>query len=171
MRVADGQLLPFEKRWEGDDEQSIDVSFATEHVDVPLPLAEATKQRKAKFVRIDDGDGSSCLSILEQVTYFPEGLTFILHNAEQPYLMCLIGEKVSTALWRELGKTVSAMLRENFGRGTAGRPTDLSKLRKVEKLLKKPGPLKEKAFQLAGKAQNTATHQSYISRYRKKMRE
>ena len=110
------------------------------------------------------------MSVLEHVAYFPEGITFVLHNAEQPYLLCLVGEKVSVELWRKLSTTVTGIFRKKFGRGKAGRPKDLSKLRKAKRLLKTPGPLKAKAFLLAGKAQNTETQQSYLSRLRKEQK-
>lgn len=168
MEVINGRFAPFGSQWKHADEQSIDVSFHDEKADVPRPLAKAIESGEAKFVRIDDGEGSTCLSILEQATYFPEGLTFILHKAEQPYLMCLIGEKTSTELWRALSTTVSAMLRRTFDRGKAGRPKDLSKRRQAQNLLKKSGRLKDAAIALSGPAGNMETQQSYLSRLRKK---
>ncbi len=168
VRIVKGQLVPCNPAY---DDAPIDSSFESEKVKVPQALDRAISRRQAKFVRIDDKDGSSCLSALEYVAYFPEGITFILHNAEQPYLVCLVGEKVSVELWRKLSTTVTAMFRKNFGRGKAGRPKDLQKLRKAKQLLKRHGPLKGKAFLLAGKAQNIETNQSYISRFRKEQKQ
>ncbi len=153
-----------------EDVLPIDVSFASDQVTVPHSLDEAIRDGRAKFMQIDDEEGSSCLSMLERVAYFPEGITFVLHDAEQPYLFCLIGEKVSVAQWRKLSTAVTAMLREQFGRGKAGRPKDLQKRRQAQKLLKKPGLLKEKAFQLGGSAQHLATEQPYLSRLRKELK-
>lgn len=171
VKIVNGQLAPISR---GDEDDPIDISFASDRVKVPRPLGQAIRRGQANFMRIDDKEGSSCLSILERVTYFPEGITFVLHDAEQPYLLCLIGEKVSVELWRKLSTTVTAMLREEFGRGKAGRPTDLPKRRRAKKLLEKPGSLMEKAAALAeqaGKAPTVATQLSYLSRLRKELKQ
>lgn len=168
VKIVKGQLTPTRPAY---DEEPVDSSFESEETEVPKQLDKAIKRGQAKFVCIDDKEGSSCLSVIEHVTYFPEGITFVLHNAEQPYVLCLIGEKISVELWRQLSKTVTAIFRMKFGRGKAGRPKDLKKLKQAKKLLKKAGPLKEKAFVLGGKAQNTATQQSYLSRLRKEQKQ
>ena len=167
IKISKGQLTPTRPTYFN---EPVDSSFEAEEIEVPQQLRKAIKCRQAKFVCIDDKEGSSCLSVLEHVAYFPEGITFVLHNAEQPYLLCLVGEKVSVELWRKLSTTVTGIFRKKFGRGKAGRPKDLSKLRKAKRLLKTPGPLKAKAFLLAGKAQNTETQQSYLSRLRKEQK-
>jgi hypothetical protein len=171
VKIVNGQLSPIGST---DEDDPIDISFASDQVEVPRPLDQAIRLGRAKFMRVDDKEGSSCLSILERVAYFPEGISFVLHDAEQPYLLCLIGEKVSVELWRKLSTTVTAMLREEFGRGKAGRPKDLPKRRRAKKLLEKPGPLKEKAAVLAvqaGAAPTVATQQSYLSRLRREQTE
>lgn len=168
IKIVEGQLTPTRRTY---DEEPVESSFESEEIEVPKQLDKAIKCGEAKFVRIDDKEGSSCLSLLEHVTYFPEGITFVLHNAEQPYVLCLIGEKVSVELWRQLSTTVTAILRKKFGRGKSGRPKDLKKLEQAKQLLKKPGPLKEKAFVLGGKAQNIRTQQSYLSRLRKEQKQ
>jgi len=169
VRVVNGQLVPIGPV--PDDDMPIDVSFERKLKKLPEPLNSAIQQGLAKAVRIDDEEGSSCLTPLEQVAYFPEGVTFVLHEAEQPYLLCLVGERVSVEQWRKLSTAVTAILREKFGRGKAGRPKDLQKYRQAKKLLKQPGPLKEKAIKLAGLASNVDTQQSYISRLRKEEEE
>jgi hypothetical protein len=168
VRIEDGQLAPIIPT---DEDDPIDISFESEQIEVPRPLNEAIDAGKAKFVRIDDQEGSSCLSILEHVAYFPEGITFVLHDAEQPYLLCLIGEKVSVERWRNLSTTVTALLRQEFDRGKAGHPVNLSKRRRAKKLLAKPGPLKDKALELAGKDGNFNTESSFLSRIRREQKE
>src|SRR5579863_1951189 len=149
VRIAEGQLTPISPL--ADEDDPIDISFESEKLKVPKSLTKPINRGLAKFVLIDDEEGSSCLSVLEHVAYFPEGITFVLHRAEQPYLLCLIGEKVSAELWRKLNTTVTEMLRGNFGRAKAGRPKDLKKLKQAKRLLKSPGSLKDKAFRLGGK--------------------
>jgi hypothetical protein len=68
--------------------------FESERLEVLPVLQKHIASGKAKFVRIDDESLSSVLSKLEDFAYYAEGLTFVLHNAQQPYLLCLIGEKV-----------------------------------------------------------------------------
>jgi hypothetical protein len=149
------------------EDDAIDNSLASDKVKVPRALDEAITGGDAKFMQIDDQEGTSLLSTLEYVGYFPEGITVVLHKAEQPYVQLLIGEKVTTAQLRRVGKAVTALLREEFGRGKAGRPLNLAKRRLAKKLLQKPGSLKDKAFVLAGKeSTKIGSQQSYLSRLR-----
>ena len=75
---------------------------------------------KAKFVQIDDKDGSSVLTELEAFAYDADSLTFICHRAEQPYIICLVGEKVSSQLWREAAPAIHSLQRKYFGREGGG---------------------------------------------------
>jgi hypothetical protein len=171
VKVKKGQLTPVRSI---SDEESIDTSFESSfesrEVSFSDPLRLAIGSLEGNFVLIDDNEGSSLLSILEAVAYFPEGMTFVLHRAEQPYLLCLVGRKISDDLWRKAYKTVSAFLREELAGGKAGRPKDLQKWNRANRLLKTPGSLKEKAVELAGNAPNVPTQQSYLSRILKERR-
>jgi hypothetical protein len=142
------------------DEEPFEYFFESDRLKVPSVLGKHIASGKAKFVRIDDVSWSSALSRLEYFAYYPEGLTFVLHNAEQPYLLCLIGEKVTDSIWREASRVRSALLRASFERGKAGRPTNIPRLREAIRTRNRPGLLKgnitpEKSFY---------SEQSYISR-------
>jgi hypothetical protein len=166
VRLTNGQLAPLRAT---SNEEPIDASFQS-----PLPKAVelAISSGEAKFVRIDDRKGgSSVLSTLESFAYFADGITFVVHQRQRPYVLCIVGEKVTNALWRKASKALSALLHHHHGRGRAGRPKDLQKWRKTRGLLKKPGSLKSKAVELAGKAPNVPTQQSYISRHRKESKQ
>lgn len=135
-------------------------------------LQKQIKSGVAKFLRIDDGHGYSVLKELEGFAYYPEGVTYILHMAEQPYLYCLIGEKVSKEDVRRAGVVVSAFQRECYRRGTAGRPPKLDRWRKVITSERKPGQVKRKAWSLwedQGE-QDLIIKQVYMSRIRKKLK-
>jgi hypothetical protein len=163
VRMKNGQL---ESLRATHGEEPIDASFQS-NLRLPKPVQLAISSGEAKFVRIEDKDGSSVLTTLESIAYFSEGIAFIVHQRERPYLLCIVGEKVTNALWRKASKAVSALLHRHHGRGRAGRPKDIKKYRKTRHLLKKPGSLKAKAVELAGKAPNIPTQQSYISRHRR----
>lgn len=140
--------------------------FEDDNVDVPAPLEKLTKTGKAKLVRIDDIDGSSVLTEVEAFAYHAEGLTFILHIAELPYIVCLIGEKTSGKTWRAAERTVHALQRQYYGRVNAGKPPDIRQILKVSAAQRKAGSSKEKAIKL-GKTANTWSSQSDFSRIKR----
>jgi hypothetical protein len=168
VQMTNGQLAPLRATY---DEEPIDASFQSNQMRLPKPVELVISSGEAKCVQIEDKDGSSVLSTLESFAYFAEGITFIVHQRERPYLFCIVGEKVTNALWRKASRAVSALLHRHHGRERAGRPKDLQKWRKTRRLLKKPGPKKAAAVELAGKAQNVPTQQSYISRHLKELKE
>jgi hypothetical protein len=112
--------------------------------------------------------GSSVLTEIEAFAYHAEGLTFILHSAEQPYMVCLIGEKTSSETWRTAERTLHALQRQYYGRVNAGKPPDRKQILKVATALRKPGPSKEKAINL-GKTDNPWTSQSAFSHLKNKL--
>lgn len=154
------------------EESAFSDFFESESVVVSDQLRKLIESGSAKFFRIDDACGSSVLSELESVAYYPEGITFVLHKAEQPYLFCLVGEKVSDHTWRRASKAVKAFQREYFERGKAGRPPNLKELKKGFALDRSPGPLKEKAASLGpGETEKDLRRkQVQLSRIRKRLR-
>lgn len=144
--------------------------FEAPSLQIPAPFQALIDTKVAKFVQIDDTSGTFAFNELEQFSYYDRGLTFIVHNAEQPYLYCLIGEKATKELWGKAGTSISAFQRQ-FGRGKGGRPTTNVELRKVmREALKQPGRKKEKAIELIPDVATTSG-QSYLSRVAKRDRE
>jgi hypothetical protein len=120
------------------------------------------------------------LSQLEQFAYFSEGITFMVHEAEHPYLLCLVGEKLSIPKWRELGKVIHQLQRKYLRREKAGRPPDLDRLNKLYSELEQPGSLKGKAYEvrpkptekqmLQSRESSLESSQVYVSRKRKELK-
>jgi len=140
-------------------------------LEMPLPLQKQIEAGKAKFVRIDDESWSSVLTELEGFAYDARSLTFILHRAEQPYLLCLVGERVTNAQWAKASTSVSAFLRENFNRGKAGRPKDLVRYRQAIKTRRTAGLLKEKLPVEPGEEKKFYSEQAYSARVGKSLRD
>jgi hypothetical protein len=138
--------------------------FEADRMEVPTGLEQLVKSRKAKFVLIEDGSCSSILSKLEYFASFTEGLTFVVHNAERPYCLCLIGENVSDKDWKRASRAHSALLREYFDRGKGGRPPNIPRLRHAIKLRKRPGLLKTKITPRGDLEKHLRSEQSYSSR-------
>ena len=111
---------------------------------VPSGLEKLIASGKGKFVLFEDEYSSSVLSGLEYFANYSEGLTFVVHAAEQPYLLCLIGEKVSDKVWKQASTARSELLRECFNRAKAGRPPDIPRLCRTINLRTRPGSLESK---------------------------
>jgi hypothetical protein len=144
--------------------------FEAPTLQIPVAFQTLIDERAAKFLQIDDVSGASVLNDIESFASHNDGITFIVHNAERPYLYCLVGEKATKALWDKAGKGITAFQRQ-FGRGQGGRPTTNVGLKKmIHEALKQPGRKKEKAVQLMPSIA-TGSGQSYISRVGKRVRE
>jgi len=144
--------------------------FEAPTLQIPAAFQTLIDEKAAKFVQIDDVSGASVLNDIENFAYNSDGLTFIVHNGQHPYLYCLVGEKATKALWDKAGKSITAFQRQ-FGRGKGGRPTTNVGLEKtIREALKQPGRKKEKAVRLMPTIA-TASGQSYISRVGQRDRE
>jgi hypothetical protein len=144
--------------------------FEAPTLQIPAAFQVLIDEKAAKFLQIDDVEGASVLDDIENFAYNSDGITFIVHNGEHPYLYCLVGEKATKALWDKAGKSITAFQRQ-FGRGKGGRPTTNVGLRKtIREALKQPGRKKEKAVRLMSDIA-TASGQSYVSRVGKRDRE
>ncbi len=118
-------------------------------------------------VRIDDEDGSSVLTQLEAFAYHREGLTFMIHDAEQPYIICLVGEDADSDMWKKAAKVSHALRRECYGE-KAGRPGDIPHALRVAAQLRKSGASKSKSMSV-GKYKNEESSQSAFSRMKAKL--
>lgn len=153
----------------GDDEQFEDY-FEADRMTLPASLEKLIASSKGKFALIEDVSWSSALSRLEYFASFPEGLTFVVHDAERPYLLCLIGEKVTDDDWKKASPARSALLRKYFNRGKAGRRRNIRRLREAIKLRKRPGPLKNKVVPHGDEAKFFDSGYAYLSRLGKELR-
>jgi hypothetical protein len=134
-------------------------------------LRRKLKAADAKVVVIDDENWSSVLTKMEYIAYDPERLTFILHDAEQPYLFCLVGEKATNKSWNKASTVVSAFLRENFNRGKAGRRMNLRRFQEMIRLRRKAGPIKERLVAKGELEKHSLSERSYSARIGKHVRD
>jgi len=105
---------------------------------------------KATFVRIDDdGPGYSVLKDLESFAYKDDGVTFFIHDAEQPYLGCIFGEGMNKDMLADMGRVVTEFQKTYFDRTFGGRPPDMERLKAGLKTENKPISGVEKAIELA----------------------
>jgi hypothetical protein len=166
VRLSGNHLCPARKDHESDAYFDLVESDAIE----ALPgIEKLIKAGHCKFVRVDDREAASVFSELEEFAYFPEGFTFVAHFAEQPYLLCLVGEKATNVAWRAAGRVIHAFQREYYRQEKAGRPADVSKLKRALRLLRKQGALKDKAIDLEPTA-NPWSSQVYFARIRSKLK-
>ncbi len=147
VRIRRGQLEPIVPH--PDSEEPYVYLFESDPKRVPKYLKKLIQSGQAKFVEIDDEDGSTILTRLELFAYYPEGITFVVHRAEQPYLICLVGEKVTNEIWRKANKAVTAFQNELVGKGRAGRPLDTKRFKKALRLKKQHLSKKEIASALS----------------------
>jgi hypothetical protein len=141
--------------------------FGDEKVQMPEALDDFVRAGTTKFVRIDDHDGSSVLNQLEAFAYHREGLTFMIHEAEQPYIICLVGEDADSKMWKKAAKVSHALRRECYGE-KAGKPGDIRHALRVAAQLRKPGASKAKSMSV-GKYKNEESSQSAFSRMKAKL--
>lgn len=142
VKLVEEQFMPAERRVASNE--SYEDYFEDDRLTVPVEVQRLIASGKGKFVLIEDPQCSSALSGLEYFANNPEGLTFVVHNAEQPYLLCLIGEKVSDKDWKRASAPRTALLRKYFNRGKAGRPPKIARLRSAIELRTRPGSIKSK---------------------------
>jgi hypothetical protein len=138
-------------------------------------LSEAQKlidDGKATFVQIDDGPGYSLMKDLESFAYRADGVAFFLHNAEQPYLGCIFGEKMTKQLLHDIGKTLTEFQKKYYRRGTGGRPADVAALKKMQEVANRPISDKAKAIELAegGDEKQINVQKVKLSQFKKKRR-
>jgi hypothetical protein len=144
--------------------------FEVENFAVLPEIQELIDRGDATFVQIEDSDGYSLLKDLEGFAYKDDGVAFLLHRAEQPYLLCLFGEKANKQLLARAGKGLSAFQREFFQRGQGGRPRKMQKLKDALELEKKYGSTKSKAIDLVGDASKSKAGEVYLSKLRGKLK-
>jgi hypothetical protein len=164
VKVAGGHIQPLVLVPPDEDFRPF---LESENISVLPPVQQLLDTNHARFVRIEDMEGSSALSELEGFAYDPERITIVEHVADQNYLFCLFGEKVKKEVIREVAKVVTAYQKLIPGRGKAGRPPDNPRMRKTHALFKKTGRMKEKAAQVD--KGNISSSQTYISRIKRKL--
>lgn len=142
--------------------------FESEDVTVPEALRPLIESGSARFVQLDDSGASSSLYDLEEFAYFPDGPTVILHCRQMPYVLCVIGERTSSATLRKLERAIHALQKTLYGRVNAGKPANVRQMRKIAAALKRPGVQKDKAI-VVGKTTNAWSSQANFSRQKRKL--
>lgn len=167
VRLIDNTLHPG-GGYPGIDEP-FDYFFESPRLEVSAKLEKLIASHKAKAVRVDDESLTSILSKFEQFAYDPEAITFLLHNAEQPYLFCLIGEKVSAADWRKADSAVTTFFKEHYLREKRGRTGKLLRFKRALRLPEEGGSLKVRAAKLerGDLSKDGQTAQAYAIRVKK----
>jgi hypothetical protein len=174
VKVVKNNLEPQEPFW-WDEQTPISDYFGSPKVTVGVELQRLIDAGVAKFVQIEDGKKRSLLTQLMDFAYSPDELTFLLLNMDQPYVLCLIGERISVDdIWRRASRVVSEFQKLEYGRTMAGRPRQVRKLhRELNRLLRDPGtPLKEKATELANgdQGRHVYSKMSALSQLKRKLR-
>jgi hypothetical protein len=170
VRIKKAQLLPVVPHPGGDEPYVY--FFESDPKSAPPYLRKPIKSGEVKFVEIDDEDSSSVLTRLESFAYYSEGITFMVHNAEQPYLFCLIGEKVTNDIWRNANTAVTAFQRALVGKGKAGRKADVKRLKQILRMRKQQVSQKEIAAALShgDYAKDFRSSQAYLNYIEKALR-
>jgi len=150
------------------EDEDAEQFFESESIDTGPELESLIKSGISKYFLIEDHDGRSALNEIEAVGYYSDGVTVIVHQAEQPYILCLIGENAKTQDWRNMARAVHALQRTHYEREKAGRPADLRKLQVALNQIRRGGFLKEKAF-LLSKTSKLESNQNYLSNLRRKI--
>jgi hypothetical protein len=167
-RIVDGRLHP--ARGEKPREAMYEYLFLDEAMSVVPELEELIECGHARFLTLDDADGSSLLSEIEHFGYQPSGLTFIVHKTHHPRVYLLIGENLSTEnVLGTAGKVLTALQKALFGKKKSGRPTSISRLKKAIRASRLALPPKHQAFQIEQK-KGTATALETDERYLRRVK-
>jgi hypothetical protein len=138
----------------GNPDPTIDIDYFGElfpapNLKIPDEAQALVDKGEATFTQIDDGLEYSMLKELEEFAYKDDGVAFFVHNAEQPYLGCIFGEKMSKHQLAELGKTVTEFQKKHFFRTAGGRPPNIDRLKETLEVDRKPISNLAKAAELA----------------------
>jgi Raf kinase inhibitor-like YbhB/YbcL family protein len=166
VRIVEDHLEPG-KPEPGADIDSYSELFPAPNLKIPDEAQALVDKGEATFTQIDDGPEYSMLKELEEFAYKDDGVAFFVHNAEQPYLGCIFGEKMSKQQLADLGKTVTEFQKKSFFRTAGGRPPDMDRLKKMLEIDKKAISNQEKAFELAqgGDQKKVETQEVKLSKH------
>jgi Raf kinase inhibitor-like YbhB/YbcL family protein len=155
------------------EDESFRDFFRADNLKILDEAQELVDKGKATFTQIDDGPGYSLLKDLEMFAYKDDGVAFFVHNAEQPYLGCIFGEKITKQLLHDMGKTVTEFQKKHFFRTSGGRPPDMERVKKTLEVDKEPISNKAKAAELAegGDEKKVKNQEVKLSRMRRSRRE
>jgi hypothetical protein len=146
--VVDGRFRPYAPAYRCEKELVYSDLYASARVEFHPILEQMIKDGTAVGVMVKDKSGRSALNELEAFAYDPEKLTFVLHDAKQRHVYCLIGEKVSVdKVWKKAAKLVTALQREFYGRSKAGRPRNVPELQRTIAQLVQKRSLKDIAIE------------------------
>jgi Raf kinase inhibitor-like YbhB/YbcL family protein len=149
VKIVDDHLEPGTQVPALDDDEPYRDFFESKGLKILGEAQDLVDKGKATFTQIDDGPGYSLLKDLETFAYKDDGVAFFIHNAEQPYLGCIFGEKLTKQLLHDMGPTVTEFQKRHFFRTAGGRPPDMERLKKMQAIDRKPISNKAKAIELA----------------------
>jgi Raf kinase inhibitor-like YbhB/YbcL family protein len=125
VKIVGNHLEPVTPGLRSDDEPYRD-SFESPNMKVLDEIQELIDKGQATFVQVEDGPSYSLLKDLELVVYKYNGIAFILHNTDPPFLACIFGEKMGKDLVADIGKSITEFQRKYLGRVLSGRPSKKS---------------------------------------------
>jgi Raf kinase inhibitor-like YbhB/YbcL family protein len=171
VKIVKGHLEP------GNPDPAIDIDSFGELFPAPkLKISDEAQalvdKGEATFTQIDDGPAYSLLKELEIFAYKDDGIAFFVHNAEQPYLGCIFGEKMTKQLLHDMGPTVTEFQKKNFFRTSGGRPPDMDRLKELLEIDRKEIPNVAKAAELAegGDQKKVKTQEVNLSKHHRDKR-
>jgi len=160
-RIANGKLLPTVPY--SPDDAAIHL-FEKPDLKALPQLERAIHEGRCAYVELEDTDGSSLLSQLEAFAYNQGVISFVMHRAEQPYILCFVGENVKPSAWRGAGKIVQELRKEYFRRVDAGRPPNMEKFQRAMKLRDSSSTPKQAALDLTGDIKDFEKNKVFLSR-------
>jgi hypothetical protein len=149
VAVRSRRLAPaMPQRWDGQTPMSD--FYTSDQIDLDPEMKAIVDKGLARYVEIDHEHPRSILNELLEFAYSSDQITFIRINADQKYLLCLLGENVSVdATWRHASKIVSEFQKKHYGRVRSGRRPKFREIRKrLSLLLRGKGNLTSKAITL-----------------------
>ena len=150
VKIVGDHLEPGSLPGNQDEDDPFRDSFEANKLKILDEAQDLVNKGQATFTQIDDGPGYSILKDFEVFAYKDDGVAFFQHNAEQPYLGCIFGEKITKQLLHDMGPTVTEFQKKHFSRTSGGRPPDMERLKQTLEIDKKPISNKAKAIELAG---------------------
>jgi hypothetical protein len=148
--VMGGHIVPWTV---ANPEADVDPEFAdfqNQDGAVPKGSGPLLSSGQMKWLKIVDQHGKSHLAEIIRIAYDPDAITFILYESRQPFLFSLIGENVTNKEWKEAAKIRTKFQQEHWLTATRGRQPNLQRHAMQYGALAKPGPMKNKAIDLAG---------------------
>ena len=133
-----------------DEDDSLVERFGSDDLELPPAIQKLIDAGEATFLQIDEKDTFSILRQIEDVAYKDDGVSIIVHDAEQPYFIILCGAKANKELLKDLQPALTEFQRERYGESYGGRPRNVERLKRDLETEKEPTSKKGKAIDSVG---------------------